>query len=197
MNGPIRRIAIGVFVCMSLLLAGVTWYQVVRADELRNDQRNPRPLLLERGKERGLIVTADGTVLARSVEDPEDPRSFVRQYPESAYFAHLVGYSSFLVGSSGLEGAYAPDLRSRRDLTISDLVAALLGRDLSPNSIEVTVDPELRPLRAPGKRWRRTVRHVARRPFATSSRPGNPGDISARLDVQDGRGGGGPGHRHS
>ena len=143
MNGPIRRVAIGVFVCMSLLLAGVTWYQVVRADELRDDQRNPRPLLLERGKERGLIVTADGTILARSIEDPEDPRSFVREYPEGPYFAHLVGYSSFLVGSSGLEGAYAPDLRSRRDLTISDLVAALLGRDLRPNSIEVTTDTDL------------------------------------------------------
>jgi peptidoglycan glycosyltransferase len=128
---------------MSLLLAGVTWYQVVRADELRDDQRNPRPLLLERGKERGLIVTADGTILARSIEDPEDPRSFVREYPEGPYFAHLVGYSSFLVGSSGLEGAYAPDLRSRRDLTISDLVAALLGRDLRPNSIEVTTDTDL------------------------------------------------------
>lgn len=143
MNGPIRRVAIGVFVCMAVLLAGVTWYQVVKADELRNDQLNPRPLLSERGKERGLIVTADGTVLARSVEDPEDPRSFVREYPEGPEFAHLVGYSSFLVGSSGLEGAYGPELRSRRDLTISDLVAALLGRDLSPSSIEVTIDPDL------------------------------------------------------
>ncbi|HEX6219722.1 MAG TPA: penicillin-binding transpeptidase domain-containing protein [Acidimicrobiia bacterium] len=143
MNGPIRRVAVGVFVCMSLLLAGVTWYQVVRADELRGDQRNPRPALSERGKERGLIVAADGTVLARSVEDPSNPRSFMREYPEGRYFAHLVGYSSFAVGSSGLEAAYAADLRSRRDLTISDLVAALLGRDLRPSSVEVTADPEL------------------------------------------------------
>lgn len=143
MNGPIRRVAVGIFVCMSLLLAGVTWYQVVRADELRADQRNPRPALSERGKERGLIVTVDGTILARSIEDPEDPRSFVREYPESHYFAHLVGYSSFLVGSSGLESAYASDLRSRRDLTISDLVSVLMGRELRPSSIEVTADPEL------------------------------------------------------
>jgi len=142
-NGPIRRVAVGVFVCMSLLLAGVTWYQVVRADALREDQRNPRPALSERGKERGLIVTADGTILARSVEDPEDPRSFVREYPEGPYFAHLVGYTSFLFGSSGLESAYASDLRSRRDLTISDLVEALLGRDLRPSSIEATVDADL------------------------------------------------------
>jgi peptidoglycan glycosyltransferase len=142
MNGPIRRVAVGIFLCLSLLLAGVTWYQVVRADELRADPRNPRPALAERGKERGLIVTIDGTVLARSVEDPTT-RSFDREYPEGETFAHLVGYSSFLVGSTGLEDAYSSVLRSRRDLTISDLIAALLGQDLRPQSIEVTVDAEL------------------------------------------------------
>ncbi len=143
MNGPIRRVAVGVFASMFLLLVGVTWYQVVRADELRDDARNPRPALSEQGKERGLIVTADGTVLARSVEDPEDPRSFVREYPEGESFAHLVGYSSFFVGNYGLEAAYNSELRSRRDLTISDLVAAILGQDLRPRSIEVTADTEL------------------------------------------------------
>jgi peptidoglycan glycosyltransferase len=143
MNGPIRRVAIGVFVCLGMLVAGVTWYQVVRADELKADPRNPRPALSERGKERGLIVAVDGTVLARSVEDPGDPRSFVRKYPEGEAFAHLVGYTSFQVGSSGLEAAYASDLRSRRDLTISDLVAAIFGRDLRPQSIEITADPVL------------------------------------------------------
>jgi peptidoglycan glycosyltransferase len=143
MNGPIRRVAIGVFVCMALLLAGVTWYQVVRADELRADPRNPRPALSEQGKERGLIVTVDGTVVARSVEDPNDPRSFVREYPEGAAFAHLVGYSSFLIGNYALENTYNSELRSRRDLTISDMVAAILGRDLRPQSIEITADSEL------------------------------------------------------
>jgi penicillin-binding protein A len=143
MNGPIRRVAIGVFTGMAVLLAAVTWYQVVRADELRADPRNPRPALAERGKERGLIVTGDGIVLARSVEDPDDPRSFVREYPESGAFAHLVGYSSFLVGDSGLEDVYSADLRSRRDLTISDLIAAFLGQDLRPRGIEVTAEAEL------------------------------------------------------
>lgn len=143
MNGPIRRVAMGVFLCMAVLLAGVTWYQVVRADELRADPRNPRPALAERGKERGLIVTVDGTVVARSVEDPDDPRSFVREYPEGEAFAHVVGYSSFNVGNNALENTYSAQMRSRRDLTISDLVTALLGRDLRPHSLEITVDADL------------------------------------------------------
>ena len=98
MNGPIRRLAIGLFVAFGALLLSVTWLQVVRADELKLDARNPRPALTVRGKERGIIVTADGTVVARSVQE-ENSREFIRQYPEGETFAHVVGYSSFLVGA--------------------------------------------------------------------------------------------------
>lgn len=142
MNGPIRRLAIGVFGAMGALLLAVTWFQVVQADDLRTDPRNPRPALSERGKERGVIVTTDGTIVAESVQAP-DQRGFERVYPFGPVFAHAVGYTSFLVGDSGLEAVYADELRSRRDLTISDLLAAVLGRDLRPESIEITIDPEL------------------------------------------------------
>jgi len=141
-NGPIRRLALGLLAGFGVLLVLVSWFQVVRADALKNDPRNPRPALTERGKERGLIATIDGTVVARSVETPTG-RSFVRIYPEGEAFAHSVGYSSFLVGDTGLEAAFASDLRSRRDLTISDLISAILGRDLRPKSIEITIDARL------------------------------------------------------
>ena len=142
MNGPIRRLALGVFAALAALLFAVSWYQVVKADELKTDPRNPRPALTERGKERGIIVTTDGTVVARSVEDPET-RDFSRVYPEGPVFAHAVGYSSFQGVETGLEAAYTDDLRSRRDLTISDLIAAILGRDLRPKNLEITIDTEL------------------------------------------------------
>ena len=143
MNGPIRRLALGMFTAIFALLGAVTWYQVVRADDLKNDPRNARPALSERGKERGLIVTAEGDILAESVSDPDDPRNFVRKYPGGPLFAHTVGYSSFILGNTNLEAAYSNELRSRRDLTISDLVAVILGRDLRPRSIEVTLDADL------------------------------------------------------
>jgi penicillin-binding protein A len=138
-NGPIRRLALGVFCSFFALLAAVTWIQVIHADALKADPRNSRPALSDRGKERGLIVTADGIVVAKSVEDPDDPRSFTREYPEGEAFAHVVGYNSFLVGSSGIELAYSRELRSKRDLTISDLVTVILGRDLRPESVEMTL----------------------------------------------------------
>jgi penicillin-binding protein A len=141
-NGPIRRLAVGIFAAMGCLLLSVTWFQVIRADDLKNDPRNPRPALTERGKERGLIISSDGVVLARSVP-VEGTRGFERSYPEGEVFAHSVGYSSFILGDNGLEASRATELRSRRDVTISDLLAAVLGRDLRPRSIETTLDSRL------------------------------------------------------
>lgn len=142
MNGPIRRLAIGVFAAMASLLVAVTWFQVVRADDLKTDPRNPRPALSEQAKERGVIVARDGTIVARSIQE-EGSRAFERQYPLGPAMAHVVGYSSFLVGDTALEAAYSSELRSRRDLTISDLISAILGRDLRPQNLEITIDPTL------------------------------------------------------
>lgn len=143
MNGPIRRLAIGLFVGLGALLAAVTWIQAVRADTYRSDPRNTRQAIAQSGKERGVIVAADGTVLAESVADDEDPRRFNRVYPEGPAFAHVVGYTSSVVGDGGLEAAYVDELRSRRDLTFSDLISAILGRELRPRSIRLTLDADL------------------------------------------------------
>ena len=43
MNGPVRRLSIGVFTAFFVLLLAVTWFQVVRADALKADPRNARP----------------------------------------------------------------------------------------------------------------------------------------------------------
>ncbi len=143
MNGPIRRLALTVLVGLGLVLGSATWFQVLGADRYRSDPRNARPAISRSVKERGVIVTGDGTILAESLPDEDDPRSFARRYPEGEAFAPVVGYTSLLVGDAGLEAAYADELRSRRDLTISDLIAVLLGRDLRPLSLQLTLDPEL------------------------------------------------------
>lgn len=143
MNGPIRRMAIIVFSAFAILLGSLTWFQVLAADQYRSDPRNVRTALSISGKERGLIVTGDGTVLAESVALEDDAQVFERRYPQGEAFAHAVGYTSRLVGSDGLEEAYTAELRSRRDLTVSDVISALFGRDLRPQNLLVTLDAEL------------------------------------------------------
>lgn len=146
MNRPTRRLALAIFIAFGVLLGYVTWYQVLGVDRYRNDPRNARTALSESGKERGLIVTRDGLVLARSDPDPDEPTSFVRSYPEGAVFAPVVGYTSLLAGNAGLERAFADELRSRRDFTISDLITATFGGDLRPRSLQITIDPTLQKL---------------------------------------------------
>lgn len=143
MNRPIRRVAAFVFVALAALVLNVTYLQAIDTSRYRDNPLNPRVAASISGKERGLIVTSDGTVLARSIADPEDASRFTRRYPEGPSFAHVVGYSSLLFGDEGLEATYAGDLRSRRDLTLSDVLAALMGRDLRPKSLELTLDSDL------------------------------------------------------
>lgn len=143
MNRPTRRLAIAVLVGFAILAFMSTWVQVVAADTYRLDPRNARFNLAQSGKERGVIVSADGVVLARSDPDPTTTGAFIRVYPEGAPFAHAVGYSSLLFGEQALERAYSADLRSRRDLTISDFLSVILGRDLRPLNLQLTIDATL------------------------------------------------------
>ncbi len=125
------------------LFAALTFVQVIASDRYRDDPRNVRVALSESGRERGVIVTSDGEILAESVPDPADPQAFQRVYPQGPAFAPVVGYTSQVVGSEGLEAGFGDELRSRRDLTLSDLLAGIFGRDLRPRSIQVALNAEL------------------------------------------------------
>src|SRR5204863_248331 len=74
MNRAIRRVGIGVTVLVLLLVGQLTYLQVYDADHLANDPRNIRFQLRDFSKPRGRIVSADGQIVARSVETGDGPR---------------------------------------------------------------------------------------------------------------------------
>src|SRR5699024_11278715 len=63
MNTPMRRVAMLVMAMVVVLLGGVAYLQVVKAEELRADRRSQRVLVEEYSRQRGQI-SADGQVLA-------------------------------------------------------------------------------------------------------------------------------------
>lgn len=140
MNGPIRRLAISVMVGFGLLTLAVTVIQFLSADDLRADPRNPRVALSEAGRERGVIVDRNGEILA---ESSPVGQGFERQYPYSELFGYPVGHTTLLFGDRGIEASRTDELRSREDLTVSDVLAAALGRDLRPQSLRLTLDAGL------------------------------------------------------
>ncbi len=142
MNTPVRRVAIAVMAMILLLMANLTYVQVVKAGDYRNDSRNQRVLLAEYSRKRGQI-SAEGRVLASSVET-DDRLRYQRQYPDGPVYAPLTGYYSVIFGASGIERAEDSVLNGSDDRLfgrrLSDLIT---GRDPSGGNVVLTIDPDV------------------------------------------------------
>jgi len=123
-NTPIRRVGYVVAGLMVLLIAQLTYLQVIEADSLANDPRNVRALIRDFSRARGDIVTADGEVVARSIPS-DDIFEWQREYPLGALFGHVSGFQSIVYGNSGIEREYNRELSGRdpvvRIQSITDL----------------------------------------------------------------------------
>ncbi|MEY2397184.1 MAG: penicillin-binding protein [Actinomycetota bacterium] len=124
MTGRIQRLGLILGVGFCLLLVALTRLQVVDAAKLTSDPRNTRGLTAAFSADRGLIQTADGVVLAKSVPSNDEFKR-QRQYPEGALFAPVTGYLSFTFGADGAERAFNKDLvggtLTAGDRTLRDL----------------------------------------------------------------------------
>lgn len=136
MNRSIRRVGTAVVVLLLLLVAQLTYLQVIDAKNLKDDPRNSRTYLADFNRPRGEIISADGKVLAKSVPS-DDEYEFQRVYPYGELFAQTVGYQSVVVGSTGVEKEYSAVLsgRDRTRLRLRDLGDLLLGKDQTGNVV--------------------------------------------------------------
>jgi len=126
-----------VTVLILVLVAQLTYLQVVDANKLANDPRNARKAESEYNHARGNIETADGTIVAKSVPTTGDFK-YLRQYPQSDLFAEVSGYQSFvdLVGKSGVEATYNKVLTGRdTSLQLSNLGDLLNGKANTNNVV--------------------------------------------------------------
>ena len=145
MNRPIRRVALFVIGMVVLLLAYSTYFLVFRADDLRTDSRNTRTLLDQWGRERGIIATSDGTVIAKSV--PVDTEfEYQRVYPDDPeVFAPVTGYYSFTLGRDrGIE--FAEDAFLSGDdnrLWTQQFGDMFAGREPRGGNVITTIDADL------------------------------------------------------
>ncbi|MCH7789667.1 MAG: penicillin-binding protein 2 [Acidobacteria bacterium] len=139
MNVQIRRLATVFILLYGALFVQLNIIQLFGAERLNNDPNNTRPLYDDFDERRGDIVSADGALLATTVEI-DDPR-FERQrtYPTGDLFGHVSGFFSFNFGADGVEREY-DDLLSgdTNKQKFSDLGAILHERDLTAD-IELTL----------------------------------------------------------
>jgi peptidoglycan glycosyltransferase len=103
-NRQIRQLAAVLIALYVVLFFALNYWQVNRTEELASEAGNTRALIKQFDTPRGPIVTADGVVVARSVQAPGDSDvKFQRQYPTGELFAQITGYHTFGLGSTQLE----------------------------------------------------------------------------------------------
>jgi peptidoglycan glycosyltransferase len=112
-NRPILRIGVIMLVLYTVLFAQLNNLQLFGAQRLNNHPQNSREAARDFERSRGLITTADGLVIARSVETPDGPAKRRREYPEGFKYAHLTGFFSRTFGSSGIEREYNDELSGK------------------------------------------------------------------------------------
>src|SRR3954447_261636 len=107
MNRQIGRLMAVATLLFFVLIGFTAWRTVVRAQALKDNALNRRPLLEQQQIPRGLILANDNTKLAvnRSTGRRETKR-FYREYPPASLFSHAVGYAFVSRGSSGIEQFY-------------------------------------------------------------------------------------------
>ncbi len=109
MNNQIRRLGTALLVCYLAVFAMLNYVQVFEASSLNDHPENNRQILRDFTQPRGTIESADGALLARSVE-VGGRFERVREYPEGELFAHVTGFFSFDFGATGVEKEYNDEL---------------------------------------------------------------------------------------
>jgi peptidoglycan glycosyltransferase len=139
-NTRIRNLFGLVVLLFAVLIGFTSYWSVFDADELEANPANKRPLLEEQQIRRGLILSADGTVLARNRGTGNSPRFYERVYPEGTLFGHPVGYSFVERGRVGLEREYNDDLTGKHE-EFETIFDELRGREREGDDLVTTLDP--------------------------------------------------------
>ncbi|HWD46839.1 MAG TPA: penicillin-binding protein 2 [Actinomycetota bacterium] len=143
MNRQIRRVAVVVLVAFLALLAAPLYWQVLAAPRLTSDSRNTRVLIKEYSIERGAIVLADRTEVARSDRSRQrgDPLEFVRRYPQGRRYGMVTGFYSLVFGRTLAEQEFNSFLLGRAPEQFAQNVTDLLtARETPGGTLVLTLD---------------------------------------------------------
>lgn len=127
MNRRIRQLAAVLMALYVVLFAALNYWQLGRTEELASEPGNTRAVIREFDTPRGPIVTADGVVVARSLQAPgSSDVEYVRQYPTGDLFAQITGYYTFGLGATQLErtrsGVLTGDTFTQQVRALEDLL---------------------------------------------------------------------------
>lgn len=147
MNRQIRQLGVALLVLFAILFIRLNQVQVFEAEELTANALNTRRVIRDFGQRRGVITTADGVVIAESV-DVEGRFSRQRRYPKGPLFAHVTGYFSFEYGATGIERSYNDELAGHTAEQRFESFFDFFGDGDTSGDVMLTIDAELQQVAA-------------------------------------------------
>jgi penicillin-binding protein A len=137
--GSLLRLSVALAIGYGALAGGLTYWQVVQAQQLTNDPLNPIVLQAKRDAPRGTIYDTSGKVLADNVPGA----GHQREYPYLVA-APVVGYSSSIFGTAGLERTYDAQLTGLSSLGEGDdLLRKFRDQAYNPSDLHTSLDIDL------------------------------------------------------
>jgi len=141
-NRQIVQLFAFVLALFAVLIGFTSWWSVFDAEALKEKDANKRPLLEQQQIPRGRILTADGTLIAKSVPKGKgSAKRYVRRYPEGSLFGHPIGYSFVRYGDSEFEQFHNEQLVGEGS-EFSSIADELLGHTQEGNDIVTNIDSE-------------------------------------------------------
>ena len=141
MNAQIAKLFATIVVLFGVLVAFTSNWSVFDAEELEAKRVNKRPLLEQQQIERGRILAADGTVIAKSVPRGKgEDLTYHRVYPTGGLFGHPIGYSYVERSNSEFEQYHNKTLAGEED-EFTSILEELEGKTQEGNDVVSSLDP--------------------------------------------------------
>ena len=139
MMRPFRRLSGVLALLVLLLLANLSWIQVLDADAIRQRDGNTRILLEQYNKLRGPILVESAPIASSAHVSGENV--YQRSYLDGPLYASVTGYYSLLYGASGIERVENGVLSGNDPRLFVDRVQQLFaGRRQSGGAVSLTLD---------------------------------------------------------
>ena len=131
MASRIRWLGVGMVVCFLALFLQLNNVQVKNGHTYATSPYNPEVIEAKYDQPRGIIQSADGVVLAKSVRLTKGSYKYERQYPMGSLFGQITGYLPFGGLPTGVEATYGSYLaqHNRPVKTIGDLLTTPVETD--------------------------------------------------------------------
>ena len=137
----INRVTAVIVVLLLALIINLSYLQVFKAGDLRNQAGNKRVILTEYSRERGPILLGSQAI-AKSVQTTDNLK-YLREYGNGSTYASITGFYSLVYGATGIE-SQANDILAGNDsrFFVDRLQQLFANREPKGGAIRLSIDPD-------------------------------------------------------